>query len=182
VGAIVATAARQAPIGTCAILAGEPGDTIIRIVTAGFDSEATADGRLTGVGGVAAVFVAFACAAADHETTGQVFATNGNASLADSARRVVVTKRLGIGARGAELRGFAPGAAAVGQSRIGNAAIEAAVAHPSVIDGAVQVGACIGDGRVPIEPWGDPGRIRFATAGRGRRDQQSVSKEAHDRR
>lgn len=96
--AIGADLTRHTPVDAGAILASETRHAVVGIAAAGLETQAAKDLWIADVGGVAAVGIVVACAAAGHEAAREIPAAGGQTNLARAARVLIITKQLGIGA------------------------------------------------------------------------------------
>jgi hypothetical protein len=176
--------AGQTTVYTGAIFTSETRDTIVRVVATRLNTKAPSDGSLAPVRRVGTVGVGVASAAPSHEAAREVLATGRQANFAYGTRGLVIAKLGRIRTGGTQLRGLAPGAAAIRGAAIGSgvgeAAVEPAIFEAPIIGRGVQVRAGIWNRSIANDSGWDRRGRGFTTAGHGQSDQQSVSKEAHD--
>jgi hypothetical protein len=163
--------ARDPTIDARVALACEAWDAITRIVATGSYAKAAADALVALVVGVSAIRIDVAGARPGDEAPREIVATGRKANLADRAGVVVVTERVGVGARRAERAGVA--------TRATVAPVRHATVEPAVRRGTRVGTPAVVHRAVATRIEGERGGSRFSTADRRRSGQHEVSEGTH---
>ncbi len=186
--AVEAERAWKTAIGAGAVLAGEAGDAIVRVVAGAVGSKASSDALLTGVGWIGAIDVFEAGPRPCDEAARQVHADHLVAFLAaglqtDLAHRTgveLVAERVTSGTCRAQGARFAPRSGRSTTPSAPAAARGAAFAAPALATRPAAARVRI-DGGVSSRVDGERGGGRFSTAGHDHNGQRNVSKGAHQK-